>query len=248
MGISKAVGSMATAFLLASICMIKSGTALIAAIPLLYHSLIAYVVTFASQPTINLPFILGKDSAGRFPLWSKFLFGPFLVFARLYVVFKRVMRRGREPAYTEVAEGLFVGGWPTSPAHLPPGNPAVIDCTCELPRSDVVDECHYLCVPTWDTRSPSPPQIEAAVRWACRFRAQKKPIFVHCAFGHGRSVCVMCALLVTLGVAEDWKIAEKMVREKRPLIRMNKNHHKNLEEWSKYRHLSKIGESDDTSK
>lgn len=68
------------------------------------------------------------------------------------------------------------------------------------------------------------------------------------ATGHGRSVCVMCAILVTLGLAEDWKNAERVVREKRPLIRMNKNHRKNLEEWSKYRHLSKRGESDDMSK
>lgn len=196
MGISKAVGSMATAFLLASLYMIKSGTALIAAIPLLYDSFIAYVVTFASHPSVDLPLILGKDSAGRFPLWSKILFGPFLVFARLYVMFKRVRRRGREPVYSEIAEGLFVGGWPTSPAHLPPGNPAVIDCTCELPRSDVVDECNYLCVPTWDTRSPLPPQIEGAVQWACRLREQKKPIFVHCAFGEQTHLIASLHLLV----------------------------------------------------
>ena len=58
----------------------------------------------------------------------------------------------------------------------------------------------------------------------------------------------MCVLLVALGVAEDWKNADMMVREKRPLIRMNTNHRKNLEEWSKYRHLSKRGGLDDTSK
>jgi len=67
------------------------------------------------------------------------------------------------------------------------------------------------------------------------------------ATGHGRSVCVMCALLVALGVAEDWKNAEMMVREKRPKIRMNADHRKNLEEWSKYRHSSKR-ELDDASK
>ncbi|RVW94181.1 hypothetical protein CK203_034773 [Vitis vinifera] len=53
--------------------------------------------------------------------------------------------------------------------------------------------------------------------------------------GHGRSVCVMCALLVALGVAEDWKNAEKLIREKRPYIQMNALHRKALEEWSKHR-------------
>lgn len=43
----------------------------------------------------------------------------------------------------------------------------------------------------------------------------------------------MCALLVALGVAEDWKAAEKLVQEKRSKIRMNALHRKHLEEWSK---------------
>lgn len=53
--------------------------------------------------------------------------------------------------------------------------------------------------------------------------------------GHGRSVAVACAILVALGVVEDWKNAEKYIRERRPYIRMNSLHHKALEEWSKHR-------------
>lgn len=45
----------------------------------------------------------------------------------------------------------------------------------------------------------------------------------------------MCALLVALGVVEDWKNAEKLIRERRPYIRMNALHRKALEEWSKHR-------------
>lgn len=55
--------------------------------------------------------------------------------------------------------------------------------------------------------------------------------------GHGRSVCVTCAVMVAIGKAEDWKIAEKMVKEKRPFIRMNALHRSNLEEWSKRRRI-----------
>lgn len=56
-----------------------------------------------------------------------------------------------------------------------------------------------------------------------------------CLTGHGRSVAVMCALLVALGIAEDWKNAEKLIKQKRPYIRMNALHRKALEEWSKHR-------------
>lgn len=58
----------------------------------------------------------------------------------------------------------------------------------------------------------------------------------------------MCALLVALGLAEDWKAAEQMIREKRPSISMNTLHRKSLEEWSK--HLlssSRSGESNVSS-
>lgn len=43
----------------------------------------------------------------------------------------------------------------------------------------------------------------------------------------------MCALLVALGKAEDWKNAERLIQERRPYINMNALQHKALEEWSK---------------
>ena len=59
--------------------------------------------------------------------------------------------------------------------------------------------------------------------------------FLPCFEGHGRSVVVMCALLVALGIAEDWKNAEKLIKLRRPHIRMNSLHRKALEEWSQHR-------------
>lgn len=202
-------------------------------IPILYASLVSFLVSIASHPYINLPLLLGKSSDGSFPIWSRIMFSPYLYFVRLFSTLRRLT--SGEPPYSEICDGLFVGGWPSSLEKLPPGNPAVIDCTCELPRKKEVSGLAYLCVPIWDTRAPQPAEIESAVRWACRKRSQNIPIFVHCAYGHGRSVAVMCALLVALGLAEDWKNAEKMIRERRPYIRMNSLHRNALDEWSKHR-------------
>lgn len=202
-------------------------------IPILYASLVSFLVSIASHPYINLPLLLGKSSDGSFPIWSQIMFSPYLYFVRLFSTLRRLT--SGEPPYSEICDGLFVGGWPSSLEKLPPGNPAVIDCTCELPRKKEVSGLAYLCVPIWDTRAPQPAEIESAVRWACRKRSQNIPIFVHCAYGHGRSVAVMCALLVALGLAEDWKNAEKMIRERRPYIRMNSLHRNALDEWSKHR-------------
>ncbi|XP_059665899.1 uncharacterized protein LOC132311810 [Cornus florida] len=206
---------------------------LFSSIPFLYASLVSMLVSIASHPSINLPMLLGKRTDGTFPIWSRIMFCPYLYFVELFSALRR-LSSGEAP-YSEICEGLYVGGWPCSPEKLPPGSPAIIDCTCEFPRNLEFSGHAYLCVPTWDTRSPQPGEIESAVKWACRKRAQKTPIFVHCAYGHGRSVAVMCALLVALGEAEDWKNAEKIIKERRPYIQMNDLHRKSLDEWSKHR-------------
>ncbi|KAG9458994.1 hypothetical protein H6P81_003502 [Aristolochia fimbriata] len=211
---------------------------------LLYTSLVSFLVSIASHDAVNLPLLMGKRSDGSFPLWSLIIFGPYLGFVRLYVFFKRL--KSKEPAFNQVCDGVYVGAWPSSLDRLPPGDPAIIDCTCELPRHPLFNKNAYICIPTWDTRSPRASDIESAVRWACRKRSQKKPVFIHCAFGHGRSVSVTCAILVELGVAEDWKQAEKLIKEQRPRIRMKRLHRKTLDEWSKFR-LSSVKKDSDVS-
>ncbi|KAJ6767646.1 hypothetical protein OIU74_021502 [Salix koriyanagi] len=160
-------------------------------------------------------------------------FSPYLYFVRIFSFLRR-FTSGEEP-YNEICEGVYVGGLPYSVDKLPPGNPAIIDCTCEFPRKEEFKGHSYLCLPTWDTRAPQPGEIESAVKWAIRKRAQNVPVYIHCAYGHGRSVAVMCALLVALGVVEDWKKAEQLISERRPYISMNSDHYKALEEWSKHR-------------
>ncbi|KAM1251847.1 hypothetical protein ACFX13_040755 [Malus domestica] len=231
-GLSVRIGWKA-AVLFALFACLKSSGFTVLSIPFLYASLVLALVSLAAHPLIDLPMLLGKNPDGSFPTWSVIMFSPYLYFVRFSSAFQRL--HSREALYTEISEGLFVGGWPSSPDKLPPGDPAIVDCTCELPRKCEVTWHSYLCVPTWDTRAPPPAAIESAVKWACRKRAQNKPVFVHCAHGHGRSVAVMCALLVALGVTEDWKNAEKLIREKRPHIRMNALHRRALEEWSKHR-------------
>lgn len=239
MAISEVVASQAAVLLAAYLCLKKSGVApLWVRFPVLQAVVTSGLVSLLSLPSFNHPGLLGKTRDGGFPVWSTVIFGPFHVFVRLYVYLKRWKRRGRkEPAYDEVAPGLFLGGWPDSHKRMPPGKPAVVDCTCELPRRSFVfaKDQPYLCIPSWDTRAPLPAEMDAAVRWACERRAEKRPVLVHCAFGHGRSASVICAVLIGLGLTEDWKTAEKMVKEKRPHSRMNAFQRGHLEEWYKSR-------------
>jgi hypothetical protein len=159
MGIPKVTGIAATALLISYVGMWKIDMRIVT-FPFVATSCVAYIVTFASHNAINIPWILGKNSTGRFSLWSTILFGPFLMLARAYAIVKRFIRK--ESVYDKIAEGLYLGGWPFMLKHLPPGGPSVVDCTCELPRSSFVSEDEYLCLATWDTRAPTPDQIELA--------------------------------------------------------------------------------------
>jgi hypothetical protein len=180
-GISRLIGLKAAA-LLSVACFFQGLGVTLISFPLIYASIIAILVSIASRPSIDLPLLLGKASDGSFPLWSWIIFSPFLLFIHLFVLLRRFVKN--EPLYTEVADGVFVGGWPSSVEHLPPGDPAIIDCTCELPKSSTISNNAYLCIATWDTRAPQPSQIESAVQWAVRKRSQNKPVYVHCAYGN----------------------------------------------------------------
>jgi hypothetical protein len=43
-----------------------------------------------------------------------------------------------------------LGGWPEQPSWLPDVKPAVLDVTCELPRTFMGSA--YIMLPTWDTQ------------------------------------------------------------------------------------------------
>jgi hypothetical protein len=60
-------------------------------------------------------------------------------------------RKSVEPLYDQLqGTKLFIGGWPEQAAWLPPVQPAILDVTCELPRTFM--ESAYLMLPTWDTQ------------------------------------------------------------------------------------------------
>lgn len=60
-------------------------------------------------------------------------------------------RKSTEPLYNQLqGTRLYIGGWPEQPSWLPPVQPAVLDVTCELPRTYM--DSDYLVLPTWDTQ------------------------------------------------------------------------------------------------
>jgi len=60
-------------------------------------------------------------------------------------------RKSVEPLYDQLpGTRLYIGGWPEQVDWLPHVKPAILDVTCELPRTYM--DTAYLVLPTWDTQ------------------------------------------------------------------------------------------------
>ena len=147
---------------------------------------------------------------------------PYLRFSRL--VAATAQRLGHKER-DEVAPGIWVGGWPRAGA---PGL-AQLDLTAELPRRG--EALAYTCVPMLDGRGMSPGAFAQAMVQARAWRAAGHPVLVHCAYGHGRSVSVACALLVVEGVDPDLDTAEARVRALRPRAGIRTYQRSVVESW-----------------
>ena len=97
-------------------------------------------------------------------------------------------------------------------------------CTCI--RVGFTDKMHHLAMqpPLW---------IRFSREWTSRsnIRAEGRPVFVHCAHGHGRSTVVLSAALVAAGHADDVVSAYQIIRLERPGAHLNVRQLSALTKW-----------------
>jgi len=107
-------------------------------------------------------------------------------------------------------------------------------------------EENYLCLKVWDShgisfrsfpsggRFPSGPtkeQLKIGVDWATINRDRGRVVYIHCAHGHGRSVALIIACLIKLGVHKTIEEAESKIKIIRPKIRLNKRQRDEITKW-----------------
>ena len=175
--------------------------------------MLAVAIVYLAQA----PRALGKRADGTIAWWGWLAWAPLFGYMRLLHELARSATD--EPVANEVAPGVWVGRRPRR-HELPPGIAIVVDLCAELAAAPgVASGRGYLSIPTLDATSPTPDQIARAVD---TMLAAGGPVFVHCAFGHGRSATVAAALLIRRGDAtlED---VERQLRARRPRIGLN--HH-----------------------
>lgn len=132
-------------------------------------------------------------------------------------------RFSREPAWHEVAPGLFLGRR-CAPHELPPGVAKIIDVTAELSPSAGASVC--VVVPMLDGCGMPEDALSRAVG-----AADAPRVFVHCLAGHGRSACVAAAILVSRGLASNPAEAVVMLKRTRSGVSLSPGQRRALEQW-----------------
>ena len=156
----------------------------------------------------------------RWP-WLQPLFWPFRAVS--YAVFAGARWWRRATVVDEVTPGLFLGPrlFPWEAGALQTrGVTVVIDLTSELPTAAAFAKSPFerYGVPTLDRGAPPAAVFDEAVRWVAAKVTSGQSVYVHCAFGRGRSATLAAAVLIALGRARDAAEALAMVAAARPSV------------------------------
>jgi hypothetical protein len=194
---------------------------------------LAIVVTLYLGASFGLD--TGRWMHRRHTPWLQPLVWPYTLCAWTLTVLMRVVR-GARSAPTEVVRGLWLGMLPAereartleaASVH------AIVDLCAELGSIARVYAPPFerLEVPTMDRCPPSPAQLERAVAWIAERHARGQGVYVHCAFGRGRSAMVTAAALVRLGHARTAEEAIAILQRARPSVRVQGDQRRALDAW-----------------
>lgn len=161
-----------------------------------------------------------KRNNGTISPVSLLLFAP--LHALNWLSLLLAVRLQKEKPFHEIIPGLWLG------RRLIRGEAsffsqsreaAVLDMTAEFPDNRNLRNKNYLCVPTLDHTAPRQEQLELAIEFI-RQHISERPVFVHCALGHGRSATVVAAWLLGQNKARDVEAAEQQIKAIRPGVKL----------------------------
>lgn len=157
-----------------------------------------------------------KRDDGRLFALSYFIYAPYHALNALSLWSFR--RNARENSWDEIAPNIYLG------CRLNARDKAaierlkiarVLDLTSEFAETPFLRALDYRCVPLLDTRAPTLTQLRDGANWIAQ---NDKPIYVHCALGHGRSATFVTAYLLLSKRANSAEDAVAQIQKLRPRI------------------------------
>lgn len=144
--------------------------------------------------------------------------------------------KGLIPDVTWVTPELAVGGgfyrWQVGELRAR-GVQSIVDLRLEDRHNEVVLTQHgmnLLHLPVLDYGAPSQEQLLRGTRWVQGQLAQGRKVLINCRRGRGRSVTMLCAVLMTQGYSLDEAYAR--IRRKRWFASLNHSQRRALEEFA----------------
>ncbi|MBP0618700.1 phosphatase PAP2/dual specificity phosphatase family protein [Cupriavidus consociatus] len=168
-----------------------------------------------------------KNAEGLMAQAARWVLAPYLLGAFLN---SRWWTR-RAPQASRIADGVWVGRFPTGAELRALGTDAVVDLSAELPRAASGPGLAYRCVPVLDLTVPSAQQLEQAVAQLDAWHAQGRRILVSCALGYSRSALVAAAWMARRQGVRDAAAALAALRAHRPAVVLGREHAAALQAW-----------------
>lgn len=152
-----------------------------------------------------------KDAAGRMSVATRWLLAPYLLAAWIN---SRWWTRG-QPWASHVADGVWIGRFPSAATLAAGTYGGVVDLCAELPAPECA--CAYEALPVLDLTMPSRELLVDAAGAIEQKRAEGQ-VLVCCALGYSRSAAAVATWLVATGRAVDRAAAVQVVQRARPRI------------------------------
>lgn len=204
---------------------LRSGGAEVVAFALLLWAAVSTQLVAAAY-LVGEPGVFGKRADGRLSAPRVAAFLPYFLVA--WAIRDIAPLVTREPAWSQAADGLWVGRYVRRFTSLPQGVECVVDLTAECPAiGGLPDGVEYIAVPTLDGSAPPLPRFETLVG---RLAQSSAAVYVHCAAGHGRSALLVAALLVARGEAQGPEGAVARLSRVRSRISLNVDQRRALDE------------------
>ena len=163
------------------------------------------------------PRVFGKRADGTMAVWSIIPLLPYLLC--VWVIWRLWRLTWRREPYQELTAGIIIGRR-LFPSEYPERVDCVLDLTCEFPEFKAVRRTwDYRCFPILDGCVPKSSDLVALIG---RLDDVPGTLYVHCAEGHGRTGLVAAAILLARGLATEPDEAIRMVRARRPGVKLKK--------------------------
>lgn len=158
-------------------------------------------------------FNIFRKTHGKLGWIRKLLLFPYLVLQ--YGTWHILRRTSTEAPFVELVEGIWIGRRLLLTEYPP--IKTLVDLTSELDEH-IPYGANLLAFPVLDGAPVEPSRLR---RMAREIAIAEKPIYIHCAQGHGRTSMVAAAVLLEMGAAHQVVEALELIRAVRPGAKPN---------------------------